>query len=613
MTKKSFFKRILLIAVFLLAFASEAFSSWYVTIGGINYYVEVTGYGEDAVPKPAHVSKHYSFSGSLVIPSTITFDYTYHVIDSNGNYVEDSDGNRITRTRSLTTPVIGVSAAAFESTDVTSVVIGSNVKWIGYGAFNSCTKMTSLYIPNSVDSIAAYAFGGLHSLTDLYWNAIELKVGNSSMTTQNIERVTLGPDVKVLPTNFLINSKVTEVIIPNSVTDIGDQAFKGCSLLNRLVFGNSVKTIAREAFLDCSSLTSIDLPNSVSSIGNKAFGNCYSLSHVSISNSMTTIPQYAFYNCSGLKTINLPNSITKIESSAFKNCSSLTTIYIPNSVTTIEGYVFRDCSSLSNVTIGKGVSSIGERAFYNCTNIKDLKWNAINCSETGMSNCPGVHDNIEYVTIGPEVEVLPNNFVTQSKIKQVTIPNSVTTINRGLFSHCTELKKVIWNAENTPTPNIDYQPFIYCNSLSQIIIGKDVKAIGDRIFYMVDSYNHVDTVMCLSSVPPIISVYCFYSSNNSHKTYNNATLYVPEESLDAYRTAEGWKEFVHIAAIERYPEPGDVDDDGKVSIADVTAIIEYLLTLDDNGINPTNADVDNDGKISIADVTAIVDILLTSH
>ena len=87
---------------------------------------------------------------------------------------------------------------------------------------------------------------------------------------------------------------------------------------------------------------------------------------------------------------------------------------------------------------------------------------------------------------------------------------------------------------------------------------------------------------------------------------------MPEESLDAYRTAEGWKEFVHIAAIESFPEPGDVDGDSKVSIADVTALIDYLLTLDGTGISQTNADVDNDNKISIADVTAIIDTLLTS-
>ena len=612
MVKRSFFKRILLITVFLLGFASEA-SSWFVTIGGINYYVEVTGYGADAVPKPAHVSTNSSFSGSLVIPSSITFDYTYYVIDSDGNYVTDSDGNRITRTRSLTAPVNGVGAQAFKSTDVTSVVIGSNVKWIGYGAFNSCTKMTSLYIPNSVDSIAANAFGGLHSLTDLNWNVIELKVGNGSMTTENIERVTLGSDVKVLPTNFLLNSKVTEVILPNSVTDIGHHAFKGCSQLSKVVFGNSVKTIAPEAFLDCSSLTSIDLPNSLTSLGNSAFKNCTSLTHASMSNSMTTIPQHAFQNCSGLKAIIIPNSVTTIESRAFINCSSLTTINIPNTTTTIAGYAFQDCSSLSSVTIGKGVTSIGQRAFYNCKSIKELRWNAINCSETGMDNCSGVRESIEYVTIGPEVEVLPEFFVTGSKIKQVTIPNSVTTINRGLFSRCTELKKVIWNAENTPTPNIDQHPFIWCNSLTQIIIGKDVKAIGDYMFYIIDSDNHVDSVLCFASNPPTISIYCFDTLSNSHKTYNNATLYVPEGSLDAYRTAEGWKEFVHIAAIESYPEPGDVDGDGKVSIADVTAIIEYLLTLDDNGINPTNADVDNDGHISIADLTELIDILLTNN
>ena len=135
-----------------------------------------------------------------------------------------------------------------------------------------------------------------------------------------------------------------------------------------------------------------------------------------------------------------------------------------------------------------------------------------------------------------------------------------------------------------------------------------MKAIGDKIFYIVDSDNHVDTVMCLSSVPPIISANCFYSSNNSHKTYNNATLYVPEESIDAYRSAEGWKEFQHIVAISEIVTTGDVNGDGNVTIDDLTALIDILLS--DNISGNEAADCNGDGNVTIDDVTTLIDYLL---
>ncbi len=120
----------------------------------------------------------------------------------------------------------------------------------------------------------------------------------------------------------------TVVVIPNSVTEIGDSAFK-----------------------DCSALTSVTIPNSVTKIGNSAFKNCSALTSVTIPNSVTEIGGSAFRGCRSLTNLNIPNSVTKIGGSAFRDCSSLKSVTIPNSVTKICWYAFQDCSSLTDVKI----------------------------------------------------------------------------------------------------------------------------------------------------------------------------------------------------------------------------------------------------------------------
>ncbi len=129
-------------------------------------------------------------------------------------------------------------------------------------------------------------------------------------------------------TVFEYNNNLTSVIIPNSVTIIGEAAFVGCN-----------------------SLTSIDIPNSVISIGNSAFENCESLTSVNIPNSVAYIGENAFSSCSSLtSSITIPNSVTSIGDGVFSGCSSLTSVNIPNSVTSIGNFAFRGCSSLTSVT-----------------------------------------------------------------------------------------------------------------------------------------------------------------------------------------------------------------------------------------------------------------------
>jgi len=126
------------------------------------------------------------------------------------------------------------------------------------------------------------------------------------------------------------NTSVTSVVIPNSVTSIGNGAFSNCTGLTTLTIPNSMTSIAYQAFYGCTGLTTLTIPNSVTSIGNYAFYGCTGLTTLTIPNSMTSVGNLAFYGCTGLTTLTIPNSVTSIGDSAFSGCTSLISITMPD-------------------------------------------------------------------------------------------------------------------------------------------------------------------------------------------------------------------------------------------------------------------------------------------
>jgi hypothetical protein len=223
-----------------------------------------------------------------------------------------------------------------------------NVTSIGITAFQGCTTLTSVTIPNSVTSIGDQAF---YSCTSL----------NSA---------TIGSSVTTIGNNaFQFCSALTSITIPDSVTSIGVQAFQFCTSLNPATIGSSVTTIGTQMFQFCSALTSVTIPNSVTSIGNSAFEYCTLLASATIGSSVTTIGDYAFQGCSALTSVTIPNSVTSIGITAFAGCTALTFLTIPNSVTSIGDIAFQGCSALTSLSIGSSVTSIGNNAFFQCTSL----------------------------------------------------------------------------------------------------------------------------------------------------------------------------------------------------------------------------------------------------
>ena len=365
--------------------------------------------------------------------------------------------------------VTSIGDTAFASSELTSIAIPDCVTSIGESAFAHCTSLSSIVIPYSVTSIGDLAFYGCWSLTDVYyagsesmWKKITINYNNDDLADANIhfgnQNVTYSEefeftsngdgtcyvsrvdscadtDIVIPPISpsgdsitaisgsaFCWFSSLTSIVIPDSVTSIGEGVFRNCDLLiNILVsdknpsyrsidgnlYSKDGKTLIQYAVGKTD--TTFIIPDSVTSVGNNAFYNCTSLTSVVISDSVTSIGYDAFSLCRSLKSIVIPDSVISIGESAFRWCTSLISIVIPDSVTSIGVATFCDCISLTSIVIPNSVTSISVAAFSGCDSLRDVyytgsksEWKKIsigynNFNLTGNFNLKGATIHYNYI------------------------------------------------------------------------------------------------------------------------------------------------------------------------------------------------------------------------
>ena len=283
------------------------------------------------------------------------------------------------------------------------------------------------------------------------------------------------------------------VIIPNSVTSIGDSAFSWCEKLQSVIMHESVTSIGDSAFFTCTSLQSVMIPNSVTRIGNSAFANCSSLQSVTLPNSVTSIGDSAFRSCEKLQSVTIPYSVTSVGARMFERCTDLQSVTIPDSVTSIGDGAFYACAALQSLTVPDSVTSIGSRAFENCAALQSV---TIPDAVTSIGNraflgCKQLADTNGLLIVN---QILFDYF---GNAAHVVIPDTVTVIGTDVFDHCSSLQSVTIPSSVT---RIGEYAFKRCSSLQSVTIPHSVTAIGDNAFYECSSLQSVTIPDSVTSI-----------------------------------------------------------------------------------------------------------------
>ena len=317
------------------------------------------------------------YSGSVTIPSTVTYARLTYSVTSIGNdaFARCSSLTSITIPESVT----NIGQFAFENcSGLTSITIPNSVTEIGNCAFQGCSGLTSITIPNSVTRIEWQAFRNCSSLTSVTIPESVKSIGIYAFegtafynTPSNWDNgaLYLGDCLVSLTDSYVGDYKIKE-----STRLIVDGAFWGCKSLTSVTIPTSVTSIGDRTFFDCEGLTSVTIPNSVTSIEYGAFYNCLSLNSVTIPSNVTSIGSYAFVN-TGIynNESNWKKGVLYISNCLINAKDDISGAYIIEEGTRlIAAYAFAWCSGLTSVTIPNSVTSVGENAFDGCSGLTSI-------------------------------------------------------------------------------------------------------------------------------------------------------------------------------------------------------------------------------------------------
>ena len=494
---------------------------------------------------------------------------------------------------------------------LSSYTIKEGTRWIGFAAFYGCSEATSIEIPSSMIGIDKQAFYANFSLQQLTIPKNVTSLGEQAFGhCRSIETIMVedGNEIYECPegSNAIIHKE-------------SGTLYLGCK---NTIVPQGVKHIGNNAFMGCSGLLDIDLPEGLLSIGDWSFFWCEGLTNIVIPEGVTSIGWGAFEGCTGLESVTIPNSVTQIEPSAFSVCPNIMTpIYnehiffkmpqlysgsyeIPDGIEIIAGSSFWSCDQLTDITIPNSVTIIGHSAFGYCSGLTsiELPESLITIEDQSFLHCTGlisviIPDSVTYIGI--------NAFGECTSLEYIYIPGSVTEIGYEVFCGCDNLVDIVVDSTNTVYDSrnkckavvrtrsnsisagckkttipenivsIETKAFKDCYYLEKIEIPQSVKEIGEEAF---DECTGLTSIACHAVTPPTCCSQSFNSVNRS------IPVYVPDESISAYQSAQQWCEFTQILPLSSMPQDLEMVNGGTRNTREIQKLIRqgnmYILTND---------------------------------
>ena len=442
--------------------------------------------------------------------------------------------------------------------DLKEVKLYEKVTTINGYVFRGCESLTSIDLPDSITTLAQYAFAGA------YFDEVtvpgNVQVNNylfsdtSTTSYTYVKKIILSEGITQIGRYAFRNCiELTEVVLPNSLVKICDYAFDNCTLLKEVTIPEGVTmlgsnttsfTISTNAytFRNCTSLEKVVLPSKLTQIGGYAFQNCTALTSINLEN-VTMLAGYAFENagiksadlsslqqvninvfkaCTQLETVKLGNTLATMNNGMFWGCSALKEVKIPDSVTAINGNVFRECTSLETLVIPQNaVLNKASYVFQGCTNLRSLTISSP-LTEIAMNMFDGC-EKLTSFTIPDTVKTIANYAFQGTSIERLHLPKLITSLSNYSLAGCDTLKEITVDSANTVFTSVDGVLYNSDNEIQCYPAGKELEngvlVIPEEVGIYKYAFAGVKTVkeVYLPSSMVVVPAYAFYGCESIEK------------------------------------------------------------------------------------------------